>query len=166
MNVAPMEWANLLKKVDAREFDAVTLSWVSGPPVDFRQVWHSSQADKPKGSNRVGFRSPEADAIIEALEAEEAVEAVRASKSVILTLGQYSVNAELDFDGRVIAERALVGSDLPERLAALDDSEATREALLEFGEAVLNALGDEVDAIEGRVQERVPGVKSVDLEAD
>jgi ABC-type transport system substrate-binding protein len=70
MNVAPMEWANLLKKVDAREFDAVTLAWVSGPPVDFRQIWHSSQADLPKGSNRVGFRNPEADRIIEALEVE------------------------------------------------------------------------------------------------
>jgi len=70
MTVAPMEWANLLKKVDAREFDAVTLAWVSGPPVDFRQIWHSSQADIPKGSNRVGFRNPEADKIIEALETE------------------------------------------------------------------------------------------------
>lgn len=70
MNVAPMEWANLLKKVDAREFDAVTLAWVSGPPVDFRQIWHSSQADLPKGSNRVGFRNPDADRIIEALEVE------------------------------------------------------------------------------------------------
>ena len=70
MNVAPMEWANLLKKVDAREFDAVTLAWVSGPPVDFRQIWHSSQADLPKGSNRVGFRNAEADKIIEALETE------------------------------------------------------------------------------------------------
>ena len=68
--MAPMEWANLLKKVDAREFDAITLAWVSGPPVDFRQIWHSSQADLPKGSNRVGFRNPEADKIIEALESE------------------------------------------------------------------------------------------------
>ena len=70
MNVAPMEWANLLKKVDAREFDEVTLAWISGPPVDFRQIWHSSQADLPKGSNRVGFRNAEADKIIEALETE------------------------------------------------------------------------------------------------
>jgi ABC-type transport system substrate-binding protein len=70
MTVSPMEWANLLKKVDAREFDAVTLAWVSGPPVDFRQIWHSSQADLPKGSNRVGFCNEEADRIIEALEVE------------------------------------------------------------------------------------------------
>ncbi len=70
MTVAPMEWSNLLKQVDAREFDAVTLGWVSGPPVDFRQIWHSSQADLPKGSNRVGFRNADADRIIEALETE------------------------------------------------------------------------------------------------
>jgi peptide/nickel transport system substrate-binding protein len=70
MDVSPMEWSNLLKKVDAREFDAITLAWISGPPVDFRQIWHSSQADLPKGSNRVGFRNAEADKIIEALEIE------------------------------------------------------------------------------------------------
>ena len=35
MNVQPTEWAMLLKKVDGREFDAVTLAWVSGPDVDF-----------------------------------------------------------------------------------------------------------------------------------
>ncbi len=70
MDVNPQEWSNLLKKVDAREFDAITLAWVSGPEVDFRQIWHSEEADKPKGSNRVGFRNPEADRIIEALESE------------------------------------------------------------------------------------------------
>ena len=70
MDVSPMEWANLLKKVDAREFDAITMAWISGPPADFRQIWHSSQADLPKGSNRVGFRNAEADRIIEALEVE------------------------------------------------------------------------------------------------
>jgi len=70
MQVSPMEWANLLKKVDDREFDAVTLAWVSSPDVDFYQIWHSSQADIPKGSNRVGFRNAEADVIIEALKGE------------------------------------------------------------------------------------------------
>lgn len=109
---------------------------------------------------------PVDQAILEALQSEEAVESVRASKSVVLSLGQYSVNAELDFDGRVIADRALGDSDLPERLATMDDAGATREALLGFGEDVLNALGDEINAIEGRVQDRVPGVKSLDLEAD
>jgi len=70
MNVRPMEWSNLLKRVDDREFDAITLAWVSSPDVDFFQIWHSSQADIPKGSNRVGFRNEQADAIIEKLQRE------------------------------------------------------------------------------------------------
>ncbi len=70
MTVRPMDWANLLKKVDDRDFDAVTLAWVSSPQVDFYQIWHSSQADVAKGSNRVGFRNPEADEIIVALQRE------------------------------------------------------------------------------------------------
>jgi ABC-type transport system substrate-binding protein len=35
--------------------------------MDLFQTWHSSQADVPKGSNRVGFRNKEADTIIEKL---------------------------------------------------------------------------------------------------
>ena len=70
MTVQPLDWAVLLKRVDDREFDAITLAWVSGPDVDFYQIWHSSQADVPKGSNRVGFRNPEADKLIEALRLE------------------------------------------------------------------------------------------------
>jgi len=68
LNIQPMEWSNLLKKVNAREFDAVTLAWVSSPDVDFRQIWHSSQVDKPKSSNYVSFQSEEGDKIIEELE--------------------------------------------------------------------------------------------------
>ena len=70
MIVAPMEWTNLLKKIQAREFDAVTLAWISGPPADFRQIWHGDEADKPKSSNHVGFNHPEANRLIEALETE------------------------------------------------------------------------------------------------
>jgi ABC-type transport system substrate-binding protein len=70
MKVSPMEWANLLKKVDDREFDAITLAWVFSPDVDFYQIWHSSQADEPKGSNRVGFRNEKADELIIALQNE------------------------------------------------------------------------------------------------
>lgn len=68
MTPTPMEWSNLLKKVNDREFDAVTLAWVSSPDVTFRQIWHSEEADKPKSSNHVGFKSAEGDRLIEQLE--------------------------------------------------------------------------------------------------
>ena len=67
MNVQPTEWSLLLKKTNSKEFDAVTLAWVSGPDVDFRQIWHSSQADVPQSSNYISFKNEEADKIIEAL---------------------------------------------------------------------------------------------------
>jgi peptide/nickel transport system substrate-binding protein len=70
MSVSPMEWSNLLKQIEDRDYDAVTLAWVSGPDVDFYQIWHSSQADVPAGSNRVGFRNAEADELIVALQEE------------------------------------------------------------------------------------------------
>lgn len=70
MNVTPTEWSLMLNKVDNREFDAVTLAWVSSPDVDFRQIWHSSQADTPQSSNHISFKNAEADKIIEALEVE------------------------------------------------------------------------------------------------
>ena len=68
MHVQPLEWASLLKRLDDRDFEAVTLAWAGSPDVHFRQIWHSSQADEPKSSNRVGFRNAEADALIEELE--------------------------------------------------------------------------------------------------
>ena len=70
MNVQPQEWSQLLKKVDSKEFDAVTLAEVSSPDVDFRQIWHSSEADKPQSSITSPYRSEEGDKIIEALEVE------------------------------------------------------------------------------------------------
>ena len=44
--------------------------------------------------------------------------------------------------------------------------EALESYLLNFGEEVVEALGDEIDRIEARIQAEVPGAKHVDLEAD
>ena len=70
MTLRPMEWANMQKKLHSKDFQAITLGWGTSPDVDFYQLWHSSQADVPKGSNYVGFRNAEADKIIEAMELE------------------------------------------------------------------------------------------------
>jgi ABC-type transport system substrate-binding protein len=67
MNIQAVEWAAMQKKMDDKEFDCYTGGWGLVWDPDPYQIWHSSQADVPKGSNRVGFRSKEADAIIEEL---------------------------------------------------------------------------------------------------
>jgi ABC-type transport system substrate-binding protein len=65
MNIQMVDWAVQQKKMDDKDFDAFTGGWAMPWDPDPYQVWHSSQADVPKGSNRVGFRNKEADKIIE-----------------------------------------------------------------------------------------------------
>jgi peptide/nickel transport system substrate-binding protein len=67
MNIETAEWALALKRMDEKNFDAFIAAWTVGWDEDLYQIWHSSQADVAKGSNRVGFRNKEADHIIETL---------------------------------------------------------------------------------------------------
>lgn len=67
MNFSPVDWPTMQKKMNEKAFDAFTGGWGLDWGIDPFQLWHSSQADIPKGSNRVGFRNKRADAIIEEL---------------------------------------------------------------------------------------------------
>ncbi len=67
MKIDKAEWSLMQKRMEEREFDAFTGGWATSWDVDLFQIWHSTQADLPKGSNMVGFRNAEADEIIEKL---------------------------------------------------------------------------------------------------
>lgn len=67
LNIEPVEWALMQSKMDARAFDAFTGGWGLNVNSDPYPIWHSSQADIPKGSNRVGFRNEEVDTKLERL---------------------------------------------------------------------------------------------------
>ena len=67
MNVTAAEWSLMQKRMDEKNFDAYTGGWGLSWETDPFQIWHSSQADVPRGSNRVGFRNPKADRLIEDL---------------------------------------------------------------------------------------------------
>jgi len=67
LTVASVEWSVMQKRTDEKSFDAYTGGWLVDYESDPYQTWHSSQADEPKGSNKVGFRNKEADQIIEKL---------------------------------------------------------------------------------------------------
>ena len=67
MTPRPVDWPTMQKKMNEKEFDAYTGGWALDWGIDPYQLWHSSQADIPKGSNRVGFRNDRADEIIERL---------------------------------------------------------------------------------------------------
>jgi ABC-type transport system substrate-binding protein len=67
LDVEPVEWALMQKRMEEKSFDAYTGAWALPWDDDPYQIWHSSQADVPHGSNFIGFRNKEADAIIEKL---------------------------------------------------------------------------------------------------
>lgn len=67
MIIQSLDFSILLKRTEERDFDAYTGGWALGWDDDPYQLWHSSQADAPKSSNKVSFRNKEADKIIEEL---------------------------------------------------------------------------------------------------
>jgi zinc transporter 9 len=106
------------------------------------------------------------EAIREVLSKHPSVSDVVSLTGVILTMGQYRVAADLDFDGAALARQVLSQKDLAALRADLD-SEAALSAWLEvFAEELLAALAAEVDQIESEVRTAVPGVTQLDLEAD
>jgi len=68
VKIVRYEWAVFVKKLNERDFDAVTLAWSLSWEDDPYQLWHSSQVTG--GSNFCGFVNPEADRIITRLRKE------------------------------------------------------------------------------------------------
>jgi ABC-type transport system substrate-binding protein len=70
VKVEMYEWAVFLKNfVNKGEFDAVVLGWALGQGFDQFQIWHSSQTG-PEQLNMVGYQSPQADRLLEAIREE------------------------------------------------------------------------------------------------
>lgn len=94
MNLETAEWSLFLKRMDEKNFDAYAAAWTVGWDDDLYQIWHSSQADVAKGSNRVGFRNKEADHIIETLrqtfEPAERIKLLRAFHRILADEQPYS----------------------------------------------------------------------------
>jgi len=59
----PTDWPIMLKKIDTRDFDAITLGWSGGIETDIFQMFHSSQIED--GDNYMSYRNPELDKNIE-----------------------------------------------------------------------------------------------------
>lgn len=64
-----VDWPVLIQRLEASNFDVVTLGWSSSPESDPYQIFHSDNA-KVGGDNRIGYRSSRLDAAIEAARVE------------------------------------------------------------------------------------------------
>lgn len=64
VDLDPQKWALLMKSLNERTFDAISLGWSSGLEVDIEQMFHT-RAIAGLGDNRMSYASPELDALID-----------------------------------------------------------------------------------------------------
>jgi len=67
LDLLPLEWKELMRVYESKDFEAVVGGWSMGLDIDYFQLWHSSQADVQGGSNTCGFKDPEVDRLAEKL---------------------------------------------------------------------------------------------------
>ena len=111
--------------------------------------------------------SGQSEEILAVLKADPAVEAIHDVKATLMGADSFRFKAEIDFNGRELASAWLADQDetaLFEKATA--DPVAFRAFVIEFGEHMTDALGDEIDRIESKIQDAIPAAKHVDLEAD
>ena len=105
--------------------------------------------------------------VVDILQAEHAVESVHDVKATVLGADRLRFKAEIDFDGTAIAQQWIEGQNIDELFQKVTADEASFQAfLLQYGEEVCTALGDEIDRIEAKIQETVPKAAHVDIEVD
>jgi peptide/nickel transport system substrate-binding protein/microcin C transport system substrate-binding protein len=64
MSIQFMEWGSFLRQLEDGNFDAVQLGWGGVADSDHKQIWHSSSA-QAGGSNRIGYKNPKVDELID-----------------------------------------------------------------------------------------------------
>ena len=104
--------------------------------------------------------------LVDLLESDPAIERVALTRAVVAGVNDYRVNAEIEFEGRYIADRFLEGRDLEDVAKRATDPEALRALLVDYGEAMLDQMGVEVDRIEAKIRERLPHARNIALEPD
>ncbi|XP_022716365.1 metal tolerance protein C4-like isoform X1 [Durio zibethinus] len=99
------------------------------------------------------------------------VDAIYDCKSEVIGPGFFRFKAEIDFNGVVVVQNYLDRTGREEwagqfREAAKEkDDSALLKIMSNYGEEVVTALGSEVDRLEKEIQELVPGIRHVDIEA-
>ncbi|KAM7476168.1 hypothetical protein LguiB_023411 [Lonicera macranthoides] len=109
--------------------------------------------------------------VLQFLKNDPVVDAVYDCKSEVIGPGFFRFKAEIDFNGVVLVQNYLQRTGREEwarqfREAAKEkDDTALLKIMSNYGEEVVTALGSEVDRLEQEIQEIVPGIRHVDIEA-
>lgn len=103
------------------------------------------------------------DEFVAFLKTQPSIEAVHAIQTRIVGADQYKFKADIDWNGRWIGEQLELWTK--EHKAKLGADGGDKEFSREFGERVVELLGDEIDRIEKEAATRFPLIRFLDLEA-
>ncbi|XP_027122625.1 metal tolerance protein C4 isoform X2 [Coffea arabica] len=109
--------------------------------------------------------------VLQFLKNDPVVDAVYDCKSEVIGPGFFRFKAEIDFNGVVLVQNYLDRAGREDwakqfrGAAEQEDDAALLKIMSNYGEEVVTALGSEVDRLEKEIQEIVPGIKHVDIEA-
>ncbi|MCD7470986.1 Metal tolerance protein C4 [Datura stramonium] len=111
------------------------------------------------------------DRVLQFLKNDPVVDSIYDCKSEVIGPGFFRFKAEIDFNGVVLVQNYLERAGREEwakqfREASEEkDDAALLKLMSSYGEEVVTALGSEVDRLEKEIQEIVPGIRHVDIEA-
>ena len=104
------------------------------------------------------------DAVARYIESQESVHSVHGIKSRVVAADRFRLKAEIDYNGRFLAEQHQEW--FADRLADVERGDVDAATLAaEFGEKMLDSLGREVDRIEAGIVRRFPQLRYLDLES-
>ncbi|KAK4375340.1 hypothetical protein RND71_006017 [Anisodus tanguticus] len=111
------------------------------------------------------------DRVLQFLKNDPVVDSIYDCKSEVIGPGFFRFKAEIDFNGVVLVQNYLEragregwAKQFREASEQKDDA-ALLKLMSCYGEEVVTALGSEVDRLEKEIQEIVPGIRHVDIEA-
>ncbi|KAJ7962683.1 Metal tolerance protein C4 [Quillaja saponaria] len=111
------------------------------------------------------------DKVLHLLKNDLVVDALYDCKSEVIGPGFFRFKAEIDFNGVVVVQNYLDRTGREEwarqfrEAAKVKDDTALLKIMSNYGEEVVTALGSEVDRLEKEIQDLVPGIRHVDIEA-
>lgn len=109
--------------------------------------------------------------VLQFLKKDPVVDALYDCKSEVIGPGFFRFKAEIDFNGEMVVQNYLQRTGREDwakqfrEAAKLSDDAALTNIMSNYGEEVVTALGSEVDRLEKEIQNLVPGIRHVDIEA-
>ncbi|KAH1240326.1 Metal tolerance protein C4 [Glycine max] len=109
--------------------------------------------------------------VLQFLKKDPVVDSLYDCKSEVIGPGFFRFKAEIDFNGEKVVQNYLKRTGREEwarqfrEAAKQKDDTALMKIMSNYGEEVVTALGSEVDRLEKEIQNLVPGIRHVDIEA-